>query len=80
MSNNTVGGGIVFGFTEALFGARATRATLRAHAQCVAQIFHGFGTVTYSGMNMPFGNSSANTDIHGEFQPTQPTVMRFILV
>jgi hypothetical protein len=66
MAINIIAGSyVVFGFTEALFGARATRATLRAHAQRVAQIFHGFGAVTYSGMNMPFGNRSANTDIHG---------------
>ena len=65
MATNVIAGSlVVFGFTQTLLGARTARAALCAYAERVAKIFHGFGAVTHSCMNMPFGNGSANTDIH----------------
>jgi len=66
------GNQIVFGFAQTLFGTRATGAALGAHAQRIAQVSHGFGTITHSSMDMSLSNGSANTDIHRESsQPDQ---------
>jgi hypothetical protein len=52
------------GLTEALLGAASAATAVFAHAQLLAQVFHGVRAGMYRITDILFCNSTANADVH----------------